>query len=157
MLLFDKQESLMVSRSKTPSLKFQPATASRWSDLEELFGERGACGGCWCMFWRLPRKEWDAKRGAGNKRASRKIVISGQTAPGVIAYVGKAPVGWCAIAPRAEYVALERSRILRPLDDLPVWSHLLSLRQERAPASGCFRSLAESGRRICGKAGRKDC
>ena len=112
----------MVSRAKTPSLKFQPATASRWSDLEELFGERGACGGCWCMFWRLPRKEWDAKRGAGNKRALKKIVISGQTPPGVIAYIGKAPVGWCAIAPRAEYVALERSRILRPLDELPVWS-----------------------------------
>src|ERR1700682_2145144 len=107
MLLFDKQESPMVTRSKTPSLKFQPATASRWSDLEELFGERGACGGCWCMFWRLPRKEWDAKRGAGNKRALKKIVTLGQSAPGVIAYVEKEPVGWCAIARREEYGASE--------------------------------------------------
>lgn len=28
-------------------LEFQPATAERWRDFEKLFGERGACGGCW--------------------------------------------------------------------------------------------------------------
>src|SRR6202171_4504040 len=117
MLLFDKQESPMVTRSKTPSLKYQPATASRWADLETLFGERGACGGCWCMFWRLPRKEWDAKRGNDNKNALRKIVTASRTAPGILAYTGQEPVGWCAIAPREQYLALERSRILKPVDD----------------------------------------
>ncbi len=59
-----------------PGLIFRPCTAARWSDLEELFGERGACGGCWCMFWRLPRKKFDAGKGAGNKRALKKIVIA---------------------------------------------------------------------------------
>ena len=112
----------MVSSSKNPPLKFHPATAARWADLEELFGERGACGGCWCMFWRLPRKEWDAKRGAGNKRSLKKIVIAGRAAPGILAYLGHEPVGWCAIAPREKYIALERSRILKPIDDQPVWS-----------------------------------
>lgn len=112
----------MDSRAKNPWLKFHPATAARWSDLEELFGERGACGGCWCMFWRLPRKEWDAKRGAGNKRALKKIVTAGRAAPGILAYVGKEPLGWCAIAPREQYLGLERSRILKPVDDQPVWS-----------------------------------
>jgi GNAT superfamily N-acetyltransferase len=112
----------MVNRSKKPSLKFHAVTAVRWSDLEELFGERGACGGCWCMFWRLPRKEWDVKRGNGNKTALRKIVTAGQPAPGILAYVGREPAGWCAIAPREQYVALENSRLLKPVDDQPVWS-----------------------------------
>jgi GNAT superfamily N-acetyltransferase len=112
----------MTTKSKKASLKFQPATASRWSDLEALFGERGACGGCWCMFWRLPRKQWDAQRGKANKQALREIVNTGRAAPGILAYIGKEPIGWCAIAPRRDYLGLERSRILKPVDDIPVWS-----------------------------------
>jgi len=111
----------MSNRPTSLSLSFHPATPSRWTDLAELFGERGACGGCWCMFWRLPRKEFDAGKGAKNKRALKRIVESGRE-PGVLAYDGKEPIGWCAIAPRADYTALERSRILKPLDDQPVWS-----------------------------------
>lgn len=112
----------MVRRSTTPSLTFHAATASRWPDLEILFGERGACGGCWCMFWRLPRKDWDAKRGPDNKNALKKIVEASRPSPGILAYARNEPVGWCAIAPRGQYVALERSRILKPVDDEPVWS-----------------------------------
>jgi GNAT superfamily N-acetyltransferase len=72
------------------------------------------------MFWRLPRKEFDAAKGPGNKRAFKKIVTAGRE-PGLLAYMGTEPVGWCALAPRDEYVALERSRILKPVDAQPVW------------------------------------
>ena len=107
--------------SEEALLAFHSATASRWSDIEELFGERGACGGCWCMFWRVPRKEWDANKGVGNKSALKSIVTAGGK-PGILAYIGKEPVGWCAVAPREEYIALRRSRILKPVDQKPVWS-----------------------------------
>src|SRR5262245_16281686 len=100
---------------------FHPLTPERWSDLEALFGERGACGGCWCMFWRLGHAEWKAGKGAPNRRAFRKLVGAGE-APGVLAYADGKPVGWCAVAPRAVYVALARARVLKPVDDLPVWS-----------------------------------
>src|SRR5262245_22667081 len=70
-----------------PKISFYPATASRWADLERLFGERGACGGCWCMTWRLPRKEFSAGKGAGNRRAFKRIVES-DARPGVLAYSG---------------------------------------------------------------------
>jgi GNAT superfamily N-acetyltransferase len=103
------------------SVRFHPVTPTRWPDLVELFGERGACGGCWCMFWRLPRKDFDAGKGAGNKSALQSIVTSGRR-PGIMAYLGNEPIGWCAVAPREEYIALERSRILKPVDDEPVWS-----------------------------------
>jgi GNAT superfamily N-acetyltransferase len=99
----------------------RPLTPSRWKDLETLFGARGACGGCWCMFWRLPRAEFERRKGDGNRRAFRKLVKEGSP-PGLLAYDGRQPVGWCAVAPRAVYPALARSRILRPPDGEPVWS-----------------------------------
>lgn len=102
-------------------LGFHPVTASRWSDVEELFGERGACGGCWCMFWRLPRKEFEANKGTGNKRAFKKLVKNGRQ-PGIVAYLGSEPIGWCSVAPREQFIALERSRILKPVDARAVWS-----------------------------------
>jgi GNAT superfamily N-acetyltransferase len=109
------------SRTAKPKLSFHPLTAERWPDLESLFGERGACGGCWCMTWRLPRADWDAGRGEGNKRVLRSLAKEG--APlGVLAYSGDEAVGWCAVAPREVYVRLQKSRVLAPVDDLPVWS-----------------------------------
>lgn len=100
---------------------FAPATADRWEDVERLFGPRGACAGCWCMWWRLPRAQWHRDKGEKNRRAFRAIVKGGE-APGVIAYVGGEPAGWCAVGPRATYPVLARSRTLAPVDDAPVWS-----------------------------------
>ncbi len=106
---------------KQSRLHFHPLTPARWADFEQLFGERGACGGCWCMWRRLKRSEFEKRKGAGNKRAMKAIVRKGDV-PGIIAYAGKQPVGWCAVAPRENYGTLERSRILKPVDDHPVWS-----------------------------------
>jgi GNAT superfamily N-acetyltransferase len=118
---FQNKLNAMVAETKPLSLRFRPATSSRWSDIEELFGERGACGGCWCMFWRVPRRQYEANKGAGNKRALKRVVTKGQP-PGIIAYQGKEPIGWCAIAPREQYIGLTTSRLLKPIDDSPVWS-----------------------------------
>jgi GNAT superfamily N-acetyltransferase len=103
------------------SVEFQPATAGRWRDLEQLFGPRGACAGCWCMWARLPRAEFHAGVGAKNKRALKRIVGAGEP-PGIIAYVGGEPAGWCGLGPRAGYRRLENSKILAPVDDRPAWS-----------------------------------
>ena len=100
---------------------FEPLTPGRWQDLEELFGTRGACGGCWCMAWRLAPRVFRAGKGEGNRNALRALVQVGPP-PGVLAYVGKAAVGWCAVAPRSEYPRLANSRVLAPVDGRPVWS-----------------------------------
>jgi GNAT superfamily N-acetyltransferase len=104
-----------------PVLSFFPVTPERWGDLEKLFGERGACGGCWCMFWRLPRSQFERGKGEANRRALKKIVQSGLS-PGLLAYAEGEPVGWCALAPRDQLPVLARSRILAPVDEKPVWS-----------------------------------
>lgn len=103
------------------ALTIRPLTPSRWKDLELLFGQRGACGGCWCMWWRLKRSQFVAQKGEGNRRAFRRIVESGEV-PGLLAYLDRRPIAWCALSPREELPVLERSRILQPVDDQPTWS-----------------------------------
>lgn len=104
-----------------PRLQFRLLTPGGWPDLVRLFGERGACGGCWCMWWRLARSRFLQQKGAGNRRAFKRIVDAGE-APGLLAYCDGEPIGWCAVAPREIYPRLERSRILERVDAEPVWS-----------------------------------
>ncbi len=98
-----------------------PATAERWPDLEALFGANGAYAGCWCMFWRLDRADFKALKGDGAKNVLRSFTCENRV-PGVLAYANGQAVGWCALGPRQHYLALEASRILKRLDDQPVWS-----------------------------------
>ncbi|MFN2563684.1 MAG: GNAT family N-acetyltransferase [Gemmatimonadaceae bacterium] len=102
-------------------LTFEPLTPDRWPDVVKLFGPRGACAGCWCMFWRRPRAEWERGKGSGNRAAFHRVVRKGPP-PGILAYAEREPVGWCAVAPREAYVHLQRSRVLKPIDAEPVWS-----------------------------------
>jgi hypothetical protein len=54
----------------TPAPAIYPVTIKRWDDLASLFGPRGACAGCWCMWWRVRRSEVDRQKGEGNRPAS---------------------------------------------------------------------------------------
>ena len=103
------------------SFEAHPLTFDRWNDFEALFGAKGACGGCWCMFPRLRRSEYERLKGEGNRRAMKKLVESGRV-PGLLGYVEAKPAAWCSIEPRALIGSLARSRILAPVDDEPVWS-----------------------------------
>jgi GNAT superfamily N-acetyltransferase len=73
------------------------------------------------MWWRLPGKELNARKGEGNRRAMQQIVESGEV-PGLLAYDDGQPVGWCAVAPRESFPRFERSVLLKRIDQQPVWS-----------------------------------
>ncbi len=102
-------------------IEFLPLTSERWPDFEKLFGERGACGGCWCMWWRLRRSEYEKQKGEGNRKAMKAIVDKGDI-PGILAYADGMSVAWCSVAPRNHFSMLSRSRILKQVDEEPVWS-----------------------------------
>jgi GNAT superfamily N-acetyltransferase len=102
-------------------LSFLPLTPDLWADFEHLFGPRGACGGCWCMFWKLRGKAFDENTGEPTRQMQKSIVDSG-TVPGILAYDEDEPVGWIAVEPRSAYSKLAHSRILKPVDDADVWS-----------------------------------
>ncbi|MBM4117215.1 GNAT family N-acetyltransferase, partial [bacterium] len=106
----------MSPRAKAPAPRVLPLTPERWADFETLFGPRGACGGCWCMWWRLKRSDWERGQGAGNKQAMRRLVAAGAV-PGLIAYAGDEPVGWVSVGPREHFGVLGRSPVLKPVDE----------------------------------------
>lgn len=104
-----------------PALEFRPLTPDRWEDFEALFGPHGACGGCWCQWWKQTGSEYDRHKGTDNRQLMRRSVEAGEV-PGLLAYHENQPMGWCAVEPRSAYARLGRSRILKPVDDIPVWS-----------------------------------
>src|SRR5437773_770027 len=67
-------------------LTFRAVTRDRWPDLEELFGPRGACGGCWCMWWKLPRSEF--KKGRGELREGYPVCPRRKRIPDAFAWTG---------------------------------------------------------------------
>jgi GNAT superfamily N-acetyltransferase len=73
------------------------------------------------MWWRRTRHEFEQGQGEGNRLALKSIVDAGEV-PGILAYAEGKAVGWCSVAPREQFASLERSRVLKRLDDQPVWS-----------------------------------
>lgn len=101
-------------------VRIQPLTPVLWSAIENLFGECGACNGCWCMYWRVGAAYRKRTR-AANKEAFHDVVLNGPP-PGLIAFHDNVPVGWSQLTPRAALPWLDRTWRLRRVDDVPVWS-----------------------------------
>src|SRR5215216_5520387 len=101
----------LIVRELTPDL---------WPALEDLFGAKGACNGCWCMYWRIG-SEYRKRPHSANKTAFRKVVKNGPP-PGLLAFDDDTAVGWCQLTPRTALPWLERSRTLGPVDEVPVWA-----------------------------------
>jgi GNAT superfamily N-acetyltransferase len=103
-------------------LTFEPLSKGNWDQFVTLFGERGACGNCWCQTDRLPKAEFNAgKKDGGNKQRMKDLVWNNRPT-GILAFYKSEPIAWCALAPREDFVKLERSRVHKRIDDLPVWS-----------------------------------
>lgn len=141
-------------KTRQTSIAVRPVTPARWDDLETLFGAKGACAGCWCMFWRLTSSEWKSRQGEGNRKALRKLVAAGAK-PGLLAYAGSTPIGWIALAPRAAYTRLENSRILAPIDDAPVWSVVCFFIAREHRRRGVTRHLLEGAATFARKQGAR--
>lgn len=104
-------------------MKLRELRKTDWPNIEKLFGARGACGGCWCMSWRVPHggKAWRAACGEPNRKAMAKLVASGQ-AHGILAFDGSEPVAWCAFGKRAEFPRTETVKAYHRDDIENVWS-----------------------------------
>lgn len=93
----------------------KPLTVETWDDFAALFGSRGACGNCWCMAFRLKKKDFEAgKMNDANKNSMREIVTSRKPA-GLLGFYQDKPVAWCAFAPREDFLRLEYSRVHKKL------------------------------------------
>jgi GNAT superfamily N-acetyltransferase len=104
------------------AITVEELTPAHWPAIERLFGPNGACGGCWCMYWRVEKGErFEDVKGAPAKRRFRALVTKGK-AHGVLAFVEGEPVGWCSFERRVELPRLDRAPSLRVDDAARVWS-----------------------------------
>jgi GNAT superfamily N-acetyltransferase len=99
----------------------RPAIADRWPDVVTVMGTRGDPSWCWCQWFRLDTEARRSASPADNRAALRGQVISSSVPPGVIAYRGDDPVGWCAIGPKQDYARLAASPTGDPAS-AGVWS-----------------------------------
>jgi GNAT superfamily N-acetyltransferase len=138
-----------------PVPKIYPVTPERWRDLERLFGPKGAYSNCWCMFWRLRRKDFSALAPTERKAALRSWVRSGAE-PGLIAYRQGKAVAWCALAPRSEYAALAASRKLKPVGDITgVWSITCYFVAKEHRRTGLMSALLDAAARHARRKGAR--
>ncbi len=110
-----------LKKQATPNLQFHPVTRERLPDLTRFSEQHGKFCYCSCMRWRMRSTEFHRSTKEGRVAALERLVRQ-DTPVGVLAYADGNPVGWCSIAPRETYGALERYRALPRLDDAPVWS-----------------------------------
>ena len=117
-----------------------PLDPDRWDDLENLLDRPGPHRGCWCLWWRMPHKEFGATSGDQHRRRMRQIVRRGGR-PGLLGYVDGEPVAWVSLGPRTDFAALESSRQLRRVDDKPVWSVVCFVVRRDQRRQGWMRRL----------------
>lgn len=109
---------------RATGLTVAPLRPRLMDDLALVF--RGSWGAsCWCMHPRLREAELRALPGPGTQKERRRAALGRlarrRRAPGLLAHQDGEPVGWIAVAPRAELARVNASRATPPLDDEPVW------------------------------------
>jgi GNAT superfamily N-acetyltransferase len=103
-------------------LEVEPVTKKNWNLFMKLFGEKGACGNCWCMYYRLSKADFlSGKIDEGNKKSMKEIIWAGKPV-GLLGLIEGQPVAWCAFAPREDFIKLEKSRVHKRIDNKKVWS-----------------------------------
>lgn len=119
-----------------------PVTEDRFDDYADVLNPNRRDTHCWCLSHRLRVRDIDAL-GDGSRESAARALASGRTSFGVVAYRDDLPVGWCHVAPRAEIPRLVASKLIRPIDDLPVWSIICVVVRSGHRKQGVTRHLID--------------
>lgn len=124
-------------------MEFHPVTEERLVELTRFSESHGKFRYCSCMYWRMERAEYKASSRDIREDTLLRMVTEGIPV-GVLAYSEGEPVGWCSVAPRSTYAALERYRKLPRVDDSPVWSVVCFFIDSRFRRQGLTLRLLEA-------------
>lgn len=119
-----------------------PVTADRFDDFADVINPNRRSTHCWCLSHRLRVREIE-ELGNGSREDAARALASGPTSFGVVTYRDDVPVGWCHVAPRADIPRLVASRLIRPVDDVPVWSIICVVVRGGHRKQGVTRHLVE--------------
>ena len=95
------------------------------------------------MYYRKKGGTATAGQAQKNKRAMRSLVGKGYV-PGLIGYLDGRAVGWISLGPRDDYQRLERSPVMKPVDDTPVWSIVCFFIDSRSRRQGVAEGLLDA-------------
>ena len=136
-------------------LRAQPLTPDRWPDLEAIFNARGCsiARGCWCMYYRVSGTP--AQPAAATARTALRALVDAGPPPGLLGYRDGVPVGWVSLGPREAFAKLRRSPVMKPVDELPVWSIVCFVVPGASRGQGVARSLLDAAIRYAREQGAK--
>ena len=98
-----------------------PVTPDRFEDFADVINPNRRTTHCWCLSHRLRAADTE-ELGGGDREQAMRALCRRDPPPGVVTYLDGVPVGWCNTGPRDQIPRLARSRLIRPVDDVPVWS-----------------------------------
>lgn len=98
-----------------------PVTAERFEDFADVVNPNRRATHCWCLSHRLRQRDIE-ELGGGDREAAMRRLCERPDPPGVVTYRDGVPVGWCNVGARADIPRLAHSTLIRPVDDVPVWS-----------------------------------
>jgi GNAT superfamily N-acetyltransferase len=113
--------------SEPTALRVVPARDAPFADVEAVFGTRGDPATCWCQWYKLRGAEFRAADPTELRDRLAAQLAEPDPGPGLLAYDGETPVGWCAVEPRPALVRLAHSPVAsatpeHDFTDPGVWS-----------------------------------
>ena len=127
-----------------PEIQYRAVTRETLADLTTFSGCHGKFQYCSCMRWRMRSTEYRKSTKEIRIEKLRKMVSAGSPV-GILAYAGNEPIGWCSIAPRESYEALERYKALPRVDHASVWSVVCFFVDRRFRCRQVTRGLLKAG------------
>jgi GNAT superfamily N-acetyltransferase len=128
----------------------KPLTPDNWADVETVFNARGCsvARGCWCMYYRRSGARGPLPPGMTHAKANRAdlkaLARNAGLPPGLIGYRGRTPVGWISLGPRKDFAKLQRSPVMKAVDDMPVWSIICFVVPAEHRGQGVARALLDA-------------
>lgn len=125
------------------TLTIRPLTTENFADVEALFTARGCsyAKACWCTAYCFRKADVPKDRRA----ALRDLAQSAKIAPGLVGYRDDAPVGWISLGPREDFGPVATSRIMKPIDDTPVWSVICFVVPKEHRGAGVAHAMLDGG------------
>ena len=127
------------------SWETHPVTPDRFEDFADVINRNRRPTHCWCLSHRLQARQVTELGGTGTEAREKamRALCEREHPPGVVTYLDGTPVGWCNIGPRSEIPRLAESKLIRPVDDLPVWSIVCVVVRSGFRRRGVTRHLIE--------------